>query len=410
VLLGVLVASPFLGTANEAVFFPNQSGLRFVMLPVAALAAIMLERWSLTPASLLVGAVAMIALLHNTETGISILAGLGLGWLVRARAVRAFEFTIGVLAGLTAAAGVVGLAVLAHFAVFGLWPATDFSNLMGLARDFGSGYGGLALHMRVAVLVVLGYAGYVVVRARACVLGRAGARPDPASTAIAGMLIAWAPYYINRPANWNFWTFLALFAVLLARGVARASARSGQLAALAIILLVPIPLGTVRTDAHSLAGAAIMKVNSSCAAGLSLTPDDCAVHRARAAELARIAAPGDVVWMTAYPFLTLRLSGLRPFVTTLDSFFTSRTVASMAASAAEIKAARPIATLLDGTNSSAASAVIPEPMRSFHEQMAERIGFAPCPLVSLSYWQVWLPQGTCHEGDRGVTMLRARVR
>jgi hypothetical protein len=328
--------------------------------------------------------------------------------LVRARAVRLFEFAIGVLTELGAAAGLAGLAVVAHFAIFGRWPAIDFSDPMGLARDFAGGFGGLQLHLRVAVFVVLGYAGYVVARGFAYVLGRAGARPDPASTAIAGMLIAWAPYYINRPDNWNFWTFLTLFAVLIARDVARASAHSGQLAALAIILLVPIPAGTLRLDVHELAIAARMQFNSSCAAGLSLPPDDCAVHRARAAELVRIAAPGDVVWMTAYPFLTLRLSGLRPPVATLDPFFTARTEASVAAIAAEITAARPIALLLDGTDSSATSAAIPEPMRSFHERIAGRIGFAPCPRVPSSYWQVWLPQGTCHEGDREA-ILNARL-
>jgi hypothetical protein len=408
VLLVLLVAAPFLSTSNNAVFFPQASGLRFVMLPVAALAAIMLDRWSLIPASLLVGTIATIALLHNTETGIAILAGLGLGWLVRARAVRPSEFTFGALAGLTAGAALMGLAALAYFSVFGFWPSIDFSNPIGLAQDFGAGFGGFLLPKRVAVFVVLGYAGYVVTRALACILGRAGLRPDSASAAIAGMLIAWAPYYVNRPSDSNFWTFLALFAVLLAPGVARASARSGQLAALAIILLVPIPLGTIKWDAQVLAVAATMKVNSRCAAGLSLTPDDCAVHGARVAELKRIAAPGDIVWMTAYPFLTLRLSGLRPPVPTLDPFFTARTEARFDTVAAEIKAARPIALVLDGTNSSASSAAIPAPMRSFQTRMALRIGFAPCPLISLFHWQVWLPLGTCHEGDDGVTILSAR--
>jgi hypothetical protein len=408
VLLVVLVAAPFLSTANEAVYYPNQSGLRFVMLPVAALAAIMLDRWSLTPASLLAGAVATIALFHNTETGISILAGLGLGWLVRVRAGRPFEFAIGVLAALTAGAALIGLAALAHFAVFGLWPAIDFINPMGLARDFGAGFGGLPLPKRVAVLVVLGYSGYVVTRALAYILGRTGARPDPASAAIAGMLIAWAPYYVNRPQDWNLWTFLTLFAVLVAPGVARASARSGQLAALAIILLVPIPLGTVYWNAGVLAVAAAMKVSSSCATWLSLTPDDCVIHGARAAELIRIAGPGDVIWMTAYSFLTLRLSGLRPSVATLDPFFTARTEAGIDAVAAEIEAAMPIAIVLDGTDSSAASTAIPRPVRSFHERIAEHIGFAPCPLIPLSHWQAWLPRGTCHEDDRVVKILSAR--
>jgi hypothetical protein len=155
VLLVVLVTAPFLAMSSPAVLLPNQSGLRFAMLPVAALTAHALERWPFARASGLAGAVAVLALLHNTETGIAILSGLGLGWLVRARSTTAFEIATGLIAGLTAAAVILCLAAFAHFAVFGIWPIIGSNNPLGLAQRFAAGYGGTPLPIKFYVAFII---------------------------------------------------------------------------------------------------------------------------------------------------------------------------------------------------------------------------------------------------------------
>ncbi len=405
VFLVVLVAVPFLAMDNQAVFLANQSGLRFVMLPVAALAAMALERRPLAPGSAFVGAVAAFALLHNIETGIAILVGLGLGWLVRARAARTAEVAVGMFSGFVAFAGMLSLAAFAHLAVFGRYPAVGAGKITDIIRDFGSGFAGLELSVRIAALVILGHAGYVVLRALAFLLGRRGTRPTPASASIAGILVAWTPYYVNRPSDWNFWSFLALYAVLLAPAVARVHARSLCLATIAMILLMPIPLGAVTKSAGYLRSVEALPVTPNCAAGLSLTPGGCLVESARAAELARFAAPGDVVWLTTTPILTLRLSHLRLPVPTLGPFIAARTEKDLTAIAAEIAAAKPIALVLDV---SVPGHPIPAVMQSLHARIADRAGFMQCPLVALSYWQTWLPKGTCQESDWRVAALRGR--
>ena len=403
VLLVILVAAPFLATANPSVLFTNQSGLRFVMLPAAALTAVALERWRLVPASALAGAVTALALLHNAETGIAILAGLGLGWLMRARTAGATGIVAGVLAGAAAAAALLGLAAFLHFAVFGYWPVIGGGNPIGLVQSFAAGYAGMQFQGRLIALILLTHAGYIAVRALAGLMGRGGARPDAASAAIAGMLIAWAPYYVNRPDNWNLWSFLALYSVLLAPAIAKAHARSACLAVAAILLLAPIPATGVRNDAEQMRKTARMETELGCAAGLSLPPALCTEHLARAAELRQIAAAGDAVWLTAYPFLTLRLTHLKPLIPALDAFSAARTEASLNSIAEQIKASSPTVLVLD-----APDAPVPVPMRLLLARIADRAGFSPCQLVPLSHWQAWLPKGTCQEGGERVAALRAR--
>ncbi len=402
----VLVVVPFLAMGNQAVFLANQSGLRFVMLPVAALAATALERWPLARASALIGAVAGLALLHNIETGIATLGGVGLGWLVRARAARAAEVAAGIVSGLIAFLAMPTLAALAYVAVLGQYPAVGGGKIIDIIRDFGSGFAGLELSVSVPAFVILGHAGYVVLRALTFLLGRRVTPPAPATAAIAGILIAWMPDHVNRPSDWNLWSFLALYAVLLAPVVAREHARSLRLGVMAMILLVPIPLGAVTKSATYLKLVEALPVTPNCAAGLSLMPGDCLIEAARAAELAWIAAPGDVVWLTTIPLLTQRLSHLRPLVPTLGPFIAARTETDLARVAAEIVAAKPIALVLDVTVPGNA---IPAVMQSLHARIAERAGFAPCPLVALTYWQTWLPNGACQEGDWRVAALRKRL-
>jgi hypothetical protein len=295
-----------------------------------------------------------------------------------------------------------------HFLVVGFWPPSEaLDKVLLFLRHFSSGYAAILPELRITYLAILGCAGYVVVRALARILGRDGPRPDASSAALAGMLLAWAPYYVNRPSDGNMWTSLCLFGLLIAPAVARSHARSTKLFVVAVLLLIPIPLGAVKTDMDYFRAASNRVVVPGCAAGLSLAPDDCVAHRARAAALIRIAAPGDVVWMTAYPFITLRMTGLRPPVTVLDVFFAGPTESELDTIVAEINAARPIALLLDGATSST-GAMVHSLLRSHQARIAARADFAPCPIVPAGPWEVWLPKGTCQANDPRVRALISR--
>jgi hypothetical protein len=409
VLLVVLVASPFLSFGNMAVLLPNQSGFRFIMFPIAVLTITIVQRRPIVASAILSGAVATLAVLYNLETGIAIVAGLALAWLLRASDEPPYEIAFAVASGLVAAASVVCLVLVAHRLLFGIWPVANFNGGTSTLQNFGAGFGGLRPPLRIVVVVIFGHCGYVLARAIAQLFGRKGDQIDVASAGISAMLVTWAPYYANRPADWNSWTYLVLYALLLAPIIVKNCTRSGWLAVISLLLLFPIPLTMARNDIATRIEAAAMRVDEHCVAGLSITPAACVDHRARAAELARLAGPGDVLWITAYPFLTLQLTKLRPLVAPLDLYAAALDETDLNGVAERIRLARPIALLLDGTNPSPANDAIPAPIRSLLLRIALATGYEQCPLVKLSRWQLWLPRQECTDTSAPVRTLQTRM-
>ena len=410
VLLVVLVSAPFLSLGSPALHYPNQSGFRFVMLPVGVLMLTLLQRGSLITATGLSGAVSMLALLHNLETGIVILVGLGFAWLCRARDERANDSAFALAAGFASALAVAMVLLLAHRLVLGIWLVVDVDGGLDFMKSFlGGGFGGMRPPLHIVVFVIFGYTGYVFVRAFAWWIGRQDDRPNVAISGIAAMLIAWAPYYANRPADWNLWTFLALFALLLAPAVAANNARRVWLAMIVVLLVLPIPLKAMHGIARHLATTTVKPAEHRCAAGLSLPAEVCAGHRERTGELVRLATQGDVLWITGYPFLTLQMTGLRPLVAPLDIYGAALFEANLVGVAARIRAARPIALLIDGTVKSLTGKIIPAPVRSLQKRIAALAGFEHCSLLGLSHWQVWLPPVDCTETAVPVLALRTRA-
>jgi hypothetical protein len=408
-LLTTLVVSPFLSTASYAVVFANQSGFRFVMLPIAVLMLTGLERWPLVRATALAAAFVILALLHNLETGIAILVGLGLAWLIQAREAGWRIAALALLTGLACAALALGAALLLHRVALGSWPTLDLSAGTNLFRQFGAGFGGLAPPFRVVAFVVFGHAGYLLVTALASVLRGRGERPTAASAGIAGILLAWAPYYMNRPDDWNFWSFLALYTLLIAPRLFARETRPTLIALASLVLLVPIPLNHARTDVVRLLDAADMQVDPRCASGLAMTPAACQENRARAAELLRLAGPGDVLVMSGTPFLMQRLTRLRPLIAPLDLYSAALTETDLTAIGRRIAAAAPLAVLLDRPAGSAVATAIPAPVLSIHRRIAAQAGYAPCPAIGATYWQVWLPSGACNAASPAAMTLQKRL-
>ncbi len=408
-LMMVLVALPFLSTGSLAVQFPNQSGLRFLLFPIAALVLLGLRSPPLPRISAIAGAVAMLALLHNLETGVATTMGLGLAWLIRVRTTGWRQWTAA-LAAVIAAAALVALATLLAFRLaVGIWPDLALQSGTTYAELFAGGFGGLRPSFRLIVLVVFGHAAYAVARGMAALLRTNDTRVDPFSAGLGGIIIAWAPYYANRPHDWNLWVTLLLYVLLLAPLVARHWRHTGLMTIVIVLVALPIPLAIGLMNQSYQKLISDETVEPGCLAGLSLPAPICAEQRERTAELRRAAAPGDILWITAYTYATLRDSRLKPFMPPLNIFLAIRTERELTTIAGQIAAARPRALLLDGGGPGVLRDSVPAPERALHERVARQAGFERCALVPLRRWDAWLPTGTCTETSAPVQALRTRL-
>jgi hypothetical protein len=373
-----LLAVPFLTTAHPAVLYPNQSGLRFLMLPLAALVAQHFAHGSFVLRSALAGGTAALALLHNPETGIAATAGLGVAWLLvavrRPDAWHALAAAVAVFIAMPIAVA------LAYQTVFAAWPWPR-GEALSLVSRFAAGFGGLRLAWRpLPVAIALVAAGALAASLRAT-LRRDARKPDPGSAALATMLLAWFPYWVNRPADWNLWSFIVLAALLLAPWFATASLPR---TALALLLLLPIPATHARVAAARLAAA---EAHAPCADGLRLAPATCAWLAARGDALA--AAPAGTVWATAWPYLALRLADRAPNAEAPDLFSQTRTHAEFAALVDRLRAARTPLLLGDPPDAPA----LPAPLRAFQERLRDTLGYQDC--APLPGWRVIAPPGAC---------------
>lgn len=376
-----LLAVPFLTTAHPAVLYPNQSGLRFLMLPLAALVAQRLADGGFAGRSALAGATAALALLHNPETGIAATAGLGVAWLlVAARRPDAWRGLVGAILAFVAVP--ITLA-LAYQVLFGAWPWPRGEALSLISR-FAAGFGGLRLAWRPLPVAIALLAAWLLADTLRATLRRTAPRPDPGSAALAAMLLAWFPYWVNRPADWNLWSFIVLVALLLAPWFATASLPR---AALALLLLLPIPATHARIATARLAAA---EAHAPCADGLRLPPATCAWLAARGA-LLRAAAPG-TVWATAWPYLAVRLADRAPDRELPDLFSQTRTHAEFAALIERLRAAGPPLLLRDPPD----LPTLPAPLRAFQERVRDTLGYQDC--APLPGWAVSAPPGACPGG------------
>jgi hypothetical protein len=214
-------AGTWLSTDGFAVWLPNQSGFRFAMMPLAVCLAFAAGRMPPLTSATAIGAGSGLALIHNLETGIAVTAGLGMAFLLRGLRLDRGQFASSMLAGLLAFCSVfLGLAVLYRLA-FGLWPlpsnAGEALSLLAAIRD---GFGGLPLQFRPLPLLLMAHAGYVLVTAVRALVSRQDVATDHVSVAIATMILVWFPYYAVRPDDWNLWTYIALYLLLIAPSLA----------------------------------------------------------------------------------------------------------------------------------------------------------------------------------------------
>lgn len=313
VLVVALTLAPWVATLGFVNFYPNLSGLRFLFFPIAAICAVSLPAMINRSAGIAAGLTAATALLSNFETGIAISAGLALAWLLRMRRQTIDEAARSAAAGIACAVLVMAVYVVGFYLTMHSLPvplspsaAKEGTSLMSL---LASGGGGLRMTFQPAVLVMLAHAGYVVVTALRAVYQRSTDGPTTQAAAIATFILVWFPYFANRAHPFNLWTFLALYALLLAPAIASSAHR---LAALAVAGFLILPISMDHAHNNLIAPLTPNRWTSDwkpgCADGLHLPQDYCTNLRIKADTLKSFAAKGKVAWSTAVPMMMVRMS------------------------------------------------------------------------------------------------------
>lgn len=307
-----LATSPWLGTLSSTILAPTQSGLRFLMVPVGVIVAVLMKDIPPKIAGLAVGTTSALSLLYNLETGIAVSAGLAVAWLVQ---MRLHPLAVGLqslLLGLLGVAAAVLMFAALYRLQFGAWPLPQSSDaIIGAIKIVAGGYVGSRVRFRPLALVILLCAAYVLVRTIRATFDRRVEAPDPAAASIATTTLVFLPYYINRPLDENLWVFSALLALLLAPMIADSHRRLVP-AAIAAFLIVPPAFNQFRLMLVEPLRAENLTIGwrHGCADGLLVREPEthCKMLADRASALRRHAEQGTTIWSSQIGFLMGRMS------------------------------------------------------------------------------------------------------
>ncbi|RDI48135.1 hypothetical protein [Aquicella lusitana] len=297
---------PWLSTDGFAVWYPNQSGLRFLMVPVAICFVLLINRTSTIWAGGIAGGVSGFALIANFETGVVATAGLGMAWLVQLRHQPLRAWVTSAISGMVALFSVFLMLALSYRYFFKAWPfPTDIKSLASFFLLFTGGFGGLALPLRSLVIVIMAHASYKFMQSMQCIFDRKSIAPDAMTSAIATMLLVWFPYYINRPDDWNLWTFIALYSLLL---IPMFTKGYQSMVPFVIGSLILLPIAAKNLPYFVIDPLYSNQWRSGfqpgCAGGLVLPADYCSHLQERAKTLRNLASQGSIAWSTSIPVLT----------------------------------------------------------------------------------------------------------
>lgn len=216
IALCILFIVPWIYPGHAAIFYPNQSALRFMNFPLGVLALLLVRRYTLKHMPLLLGSVAGICLLINLETAIVILFGFFVFVAVTCKPPYSRNMLRSVLLGCVGI--VISLATAALFfrSMFGYWPLpASLKQIFGPIMSAGNGYSGFGFQLNILALIIATHCVYVL--NRSAIARRAGPLSNTLGvrTAIASMVILWFAYFANRPASWDLWSFYYLYAFFL---------------------------------------------------------------------------------------------------------------------------------------------------------------------------------------------------
>ncbi|WP_374297313.1 hypothetical protein [Sphingomonas sp.] len=158
----LLALVPFLSTNAVAIWFPNQTGLRFVMLPIAMLAVLLTIRGPNAQAAVAFGTIGGLSLVHNLETGLMISVALGATLVARLGQAPVRIVVVAGVQALTAAVVVLGLT--AAFVVLRTGAGSEelVAPLLALFNLFLGGFGGMRLRLTPAFVLILLHSACIV--------------------------------------------------------------------------------------------------------------------------------------------------------------------------------------------------------------------------------------------------------
>ncbi|MFO0508425.1 MAG: hypothetical protein ACK5YZ_00295 [bacterium] len=303
----LLALLPFLSTNGLPIWFPNQTGVRFLFLPIAMITVLLSFSKLNWGAALVFGAVGGLSVVHNVETGLMISAALGLTLLCGLAQASLRTILIAALSGLSGA-----LAVLFATSVFVVMRTDSgyeelIAPILGLFKLFLGGFGGLKLRLTPVFVLILLHASYLVfIGVRAAF--RREAPFDACLLFAASFILLWFPYYVNRPDAWNLWSFVAVYCVLLARTAILVPA-SRLPAGVASAILIAFSLMNLQTLLPlSMVNRSPPRGSTACLDGLFAPAALCLALRQRADYIRHVSSE-DIVWLTHIPLQTMRMSG-----------------------------------------------------------------------------------------------------
>ncbi len=217
ILFALLLFGTFVGTIHSSVFYPNQSGWRFIGLPLWTILIILLKNSPSKALSLLIGCSSGFLLLFNLETGIALSCG-SVFFLVTSEQylhwsrvlTRLISFAFGIFVATF-------FFSLLFKAEFGNWPFSIYSlTSHNLLDSFKAGYGGLPLKMNLVAIIIFTHCVYEVA-AISILWCKSGINPiQRVKLSVAVAVLVWFAYYMNRPDSWNLWTYLFLYSFIAA--------------------------------------------------------------------------------------------------------------------------------------------------------------------------------------------------
>jgi hypothetical protein len=328
--IAIILTAPYLALSAES--RPNLVGIRYVPFLVGLIVLILLSRHGPRRTDLPVAAaMSGLLLVGSPEAGLAMTVGFGAFLVVdgyrptqpfRSLIRRALPFGTATLAVYVVVAFLAGRLID---------PQSGISGLSNVALFAASGYGGVVQPwLPVAALVILFASLGVISTILKARQGRA-TRTDALQCAIGAIMLAWLPYYVNRPYDSNLWFELVLLLFLWAPQLMRLDVRSlstriGSVAPyawLSTAFLTGVLVSTTPTIASAV--SAMSEQTASCdppaviVLGRCLTSPDADQVQSQLAYLSGLSSKDDYLVLTDLPS-QVRIMGFNEGVPWYDFF------------------------------------------------------------------------------------------
>jgi len=265
---------PSLSLAHSSISHPNQAGIRYITLLLALLVLTVVSQRRQDSGSWILGASGGTLLAINLELGVCINTGFATYVLAKTLCKKNNLF---LQSGLYAGSAALAFLAASSIAISAVTSNRDLSSLGYFVSMFGgSGYGGLVSTPSFLAIAAFFVAASVIITEAlriTSIQGMNSERDSAFSCAIAMMLIAWPPYYVNRMSEWNLWIIPLLLLLITIDNLEGAQSsfnvRKDLGASLSASVLIPLTLATAfvgtRESAASMLGYARRIRQNNCA-------------------------------------------------------------------------------------------------------------------------------------------------